>query len=93
MPLPIKYTLLTEDTMKRFGILFLVIAAVLTGCDDLKPKPSGPASVEEHKGPPSIGEMEGKLAEIRNKLQNTDDLLIKRTAERAIRRPEPGLDR
>lgn len=74
--------------MKRFGILFLVIAAVLTGCDDLKPKPSGPASVEEHKGPPPIGEMEGKLAEIRNKLQNTDDLLIKRTAERDAAKSE-----
>lgn len=80
--------------MKRFWILFLVTAAALTGCDDPKQKPSGPTSdnappaAEEPKAPPSIEEMEGKLAEIQDKLQNTEDLLIKRTAERDAAKSE-----
>ena len=86
--------------MKRFLMLFLMTAITLTGCDELKPKPSGPTTqqqtnqappaVEEHKTPPSIEEMEGKLTEIKDKLQNTENLLIKRTAERDTAKSELG---
>ena len=84
--------------MKRFFILFFMTVVTLTGCDELKPKPSGPTApqqanqappaAEEPKAPPSIEEMEGKLTEIQDKLQNTEDLLIKRTAERDAAKSE-----
>ena len=86
--------------MKRFFILFFLMAVTLTGCDQVKQKPSAPAppqqayqpeaTAEKPKAPLSVGDIEGKLSEIKNKLKNTEEVLIKRTAERDTVKTELG---
>ncbi|MDO4857514.1 MAG: SUMF1/EgtB/PvdO family nonheme iron enzyme [Thermoguttaceae bacterium] len=89
--------------MKRFLILFLMMTITLIGCEESKPKPSVPAVPEQpaqaqsavekqtlQPVPPSIEEIETKLSEIQDKLQSTEDLLIKRTAERDTVKNELG---